>query len=126
DKPPHMAEQSVPRFFLALMLGAAVLLAFVLTPLAAELVLAAVFAAVLWPAQQGLSRRFRGKRGIAAGVVTLLVVVMLIGPVATIVTFVVRDGADGVRFISEALRSDEVAALVDYLPEGVRTSATAA
>lgn len=119
-----MAEQPVPRFFLALMIGAAVLLAFVLTPLAAELVLAAVFAAVLWPAQQWLSKRLRGKRGVSAGLITFLAVVILLGPVATIVTFVIRDGADGVRFISEALRSDDVAALVDYLPEGARASVT--
>ncbi len=120
-----MAEQTVPRFFLALMIGAAVLFAFVLTPLAAELVIAAVFAAVLWPAQQWLSKRMRGKRGLAAGVLTSLVVVLLLGPVATIVTFVIRDGADGVRFISEAVHSDEVAALVDYLPEGARASVRA-
>lgn len=121
-----MAEQPVPRFFLALMIGAAVLLAFVLTPLAAELVLAAVFAAVLWPAQQWLSKRLRGKRGASAGVILFLVVVILLGPVATIVTFVIRDGADGVRFISEALHSEDATALVGHLPDSARASVTAA
>jgi predicted PurR-regulated permease PerM len=116
-----MAEQQLPRFFLALMIVATLLLALVLAPIAKELVLAAVFAAVLWPIQQWLSRRLR-KRGIAAGLITFTVVVLVLGPVATIVTFIIRDGADGVRFISEALRSENVAKLVDLLPESVRTA----
>lgn len=107
----------MPRFFLALMVIATVLLAFVLAPLAKELVVAAVFAAVLWPVQRWLSKRVRGKRGIAAGILTFAAIVLLLGPVATIVTYVIRDGADGVQFISDAVRSERVAALVDRLPE---------
>jgi len=42
-----MAEQPVPRFFLALMIGAIVLVALVARPLVTELVLAAVLAGVL-------------------------------------------------------------------------------
>src|SRR5262245_17786251 len=99
-----MAEQPVPRFFLALMIVATVLFAFVLAPLAKELVVAAVFAAVLWPVQKRLTKRVRGKRGVAAGLLTFAVVVLLLGPVATIVTFVVADGAEGIEFISNAAR----------------------
>jgi predicted PurR-regulated permease PerM len=115
-----MAEQPVPKFFLALILLAAVLVALVFAPVAKELVLAAVFAGTLWPVQQWLSKRLRGRRGIAAGLLTFAVVVLLLGPVAMIVTFIVRDGADGVRFITEAVHSDDVAALVDRLPDSAR------
>src|SRR6187402_3056670 len=115
-----MAEQPLPRFFLALMIIATVLLGLVIMPVVKELFLAAVFAGVLWPVQQWLSKRLRGKRGIAAGLITFAVVVLLLGPVATMVTFVIRDGADGVRFVSEAVHSDDVAALVDHLPAGAR------
>lgn len=115
-----MAEQPLPRFFLALMIVATLLLGLVIMPVVKELVLAAVFASVLWPVQQWLSKRLRGKRGLAAGLLTLAVIVLLLGPVAMMVTFVIRDGADGVRFVSEAVHSDDVAALVGHLPAGAR------
>ena len=119
-KPLHMAEQPLPRFFLALMIVATLLLGLVIMPVVTELLLAAVFAGVLWPVQQWLSRRLRGKRGIAAGVITFAVIVLLLGPVAMMVTFVIRDGADGVRFVSDTVHSNDVAALVAYLPANAR------
>lgn len=111
-----MAETSLPRFFLVLMLVATLLLGLVIVPMVKELLLAVVLAGMLWPLQQWLSKRLRGKRGIAAGLITFAVVALLLGPVTTMVTFIIRDGADGVRFVSEAVRSDDVAALVEYLP----------
>lgn len=115
-----MAEQPMPRFFFALLIVAIVLLGLVLMPVAKELFLAAVLAGVLWPLQQWLSRRLRGRRGAAAGLITFAVVVLLLGPVATLVTFAIRDGADGLRFVSEAIRSDDVAALIGRLPDSAR------
>lgn len=113
-------EQPVPRFFLALIVSALLLLGLVIFPVAKELFLAAVFAGALWPVQEWLTRRLRGRRGVAAGVLTASVVIVLIGPVAMMVTFIIRDGADGVRFVSDAIRSEEVADLVEYLPEASR------
>lgn len=89
-------------------------------PVAKELFLAAVFAGVLWPVRQWLGKRLGGKRAIAAGVITLVVIVLLLGPVAMMVTFAIRDGADGVRFVSDAVHSAEAAALVDHLPAAAR------
>jgi len=121
-----MDEQPLPRFFLALMIIAMVLLGLVIMPVVQELFLAAVFAGVLWPVQQWLSKRLRGKRGVAAGLITSAVIVLLLGPVAMITTFVIRDGADGVRFVSAAVHSDDVAALVDHLPASARDAVRAA
>jgi predicted PurR-regulated permease PerM len=115
-----MAEQPLPRFFLALIIVAIVLLGLVLMPVAKELFLAAVLAGVLWPVQQWLNRRLRRRPGLAAGLITSVVIVLLLGPVATLVTFAIRDGADGLRFASEAVRSDDVARLVGHLPESAR------
>jgi predicted PurR-regulated permease PerM len=115
-----MPEQPLPRFFLALMVIATVLLALVIMPVVKELLLAAVFAGVLWPVQQWLSVRLRGRRGLAAGVITFGVIVLLLGPVAALVTLAIREGADGVRFVQEAVNSGDVAALVDYLPGTAR------
>jgi predicted PurR-regulated permease PerM len=115
-----MAEQSLPRFFFVLMIAATLLLGLVIMPVAKELFLAAVFAGVLWPVRQWLVRRMGGKRAIAAGVITFVVIVLLLGPVAAMVTFAIRDGADGVRFVSDAVHSSDAAALVDYLPASAR------
>jgi predicted PurR-regulated permease PerM len=115
-----MAEQPVPRFFLALMIIATLLLALVIVPVAKEILLAAVFAGVLWPAQQWLTRHVRGRRGVAAGLITSVVILLLLGPIAMLATFVIRDGADGVSFVSEAVRSDDVAHLVEHLPASAR------
>src|SRR5688572_15538905 len=115
-----MAEQPIPRFFLALMIIATVLLALVIMPVVKELLLAAVFAGVLWPAQQWLARKLGGRRGIAAGLLTAAVVVLLLGPIATLITYVVRDGGDAVTFVSKALHSEDVANLVDRLPDSAR------
>jgi predicted PurR-regulated permease PerM len=113
-------EQPVPRFFLLLITVAALLLALVIFPVISELFLAAVLAGVLWPLQRWLTGRLRGRRGVAAGLLTVAVVVLLIGPIATIATFVIRDGSDGVRFVSEALRSQDVARMVGLLPDATR------
>jgi predicted PurR-regulated permease PerM len=115
-----MAERPVPHFLVGLMILATLLLALVIRPIVTELILAAVLAGVLWPVQQRLARRLRGRRNLAAGTLTAAVVIALLGPVAIITAFVVRDGADGVAFVSDALHSDDVARLVGHLPARAR------
>lgn len=115
-----MSEQPLPRFFLALLILATVLLGLVIMPVVKELLLAAVFAGMLWPVQQWLSKRLRGRRATAAGIITFTVLVLLLGPVAGMATFAIRDGGDGVRFVSQAVRSDDVAALIAHLPASAR------
>jgi len=114
------SEQPVPRLFLVLMTGACLLLGVVMSPIAEELFLATVLAGVLWPVQQWLARRLRGRRGLAAGSLTAAVVVVLLGPLATLVTFVIRDGSDAVRFVSDTARSEHVTELLAWLPATVR------
>jgi predicted PurR-regulated permease PerM len=115
-----MAERKVPRFFIALMVIAIVLVALVMRPVVTELLLAVVLAGMLWPLQERLSARLRGRRGVAAGILTFGVVTLLLGPVATMLTLVIRDGADGIAFVSKAAKSDEVGRLIDHLPDGAR------
>jgi predicted PurR-regulated permease PerM len=117
-----MGEQPLPRFFLALMVVALVLVALVLRPVVKELLLAVVLAGMLWPVQVWLTERLRGRRGVAAGILVFAVIALLLGPVATMATFVIRDGADGIKFVSDAVRSDDVSKLINYLPEGARDS----
>jgi predicted PurR-regulated permease PerM len=57
---------------------------------------------------------------------TAAVVVLLLGPVAMMTTYIVRDGADGVQFVSNALHSDDVRELVDRLPASARDAVNSA
>lgn len=116
-----MPERPAPRFFIVLIAAVALLLALTLRPIISELFLAAVLAAVLWPLQEWLMRRLKLKRrGVVAGAIAFLVVVLILGPLSALVAVVIRDGSDGLRFISETLQSEQVAALVDRLPDGLR------
>ncbi|HZJ64229.1 MAG TPA: AI-2E family transporter, partial [Kofleriaceae bacterium] len=74
----------------------------------------------LWPVQVWLTKQFRGRRGLAASVIAVLVVVIVLGPVATLVAVIIRDGSDGVRFLLDTLHSKQVADLISWLPESAR------
>jgi predicted PurR-regulated permease PerM len=117
-------ERPVPRFFLALVLVAIVLLAAVLLPFLGELLLAAVLASVFWSPQRWLARKLGGRRGVAATLTTIAVVLLALGPLAMLVTYVIREGSEGVRFVSETARSERVAELVSWLPDSVREFVT--
>jgi predicted PurR-regulated permease PerM len=114
------SERPVPLFFLVLLVGAAILLGAVIAPMSSELLLAVVLAGVLRPVEVWLTKRFRGRRALAAGIITLLLVVILVGPLAMLITVVVRDGSDGVRFILGAVHSPKVADIVGWLPDSAR------
>ncbi|MDX2086975.1 MAG: AI-2E family transporter [Kofleriaceae bacterium] len=103
------------------MAAAAVLFALVLRPLVTPLLLAAVSASVLWPVQVWLNKRFRGRRAIGAGLLTFGLLVLLLGPVTALLALVINDGADGVRFMLDALHSEEVARLMRHLPSSAQT-----
>jgi predicted PurR-regulated permease PerM len=115
-----VSERPVPLFFLLLLAGAALLLGLVIAPVIRELLLAVVLASVLRPVEVWLTRRFRGRRSLAAGVITVLVIVIVLGPVAWLAAVLVRDGSDGVMFLLDTLHSPRVADLVGALPDSAR------
>src|SRR5689334_22456054 len=117
-----MSERPVPLFFLALLIGAAVLVAAVIAPLYRELLVAVVLASVLRPVQVWLTKRLRGRRAIAASIITFLVVVIVLGPLAGLVALVIRDGAEGVQYLLDAVHSPRVADMVGWLPESARNA----
>jgi predicted PurR-regulated permease PerM len=114
------SEQSVPPFFLTLMVGATVLLGVVIYPMVTELFLATVLAGVLWPVQCWLAKRLRGRRGVAAGLLVVAVVLVVLGPLAAIATYVIRDGNDAVRFVRDTAQSAHMAEILSWLPDTAR------
>lgn len=115
------SERPVPLFFLVLLVGAAVLLAVVIAPMSSELLLAVVLAGVLRPVEVWLTKRLRGRRALAAGIITVLVVVIVLGPLAMLITVVVRDGSDGIKFVLDAVHSPKVADAIGWLPDSAQS-----
>lgn len=110
----------MPPFFLVLVAAAALLVAALIAPLFRELLLALVLASVFRPVEAWLTRRFRGRRAISAGILVFLTVLIVIGPLAGLIAVLVRDGADGVQFVLDTLHSPRVAEIIGWLPESAQ------
>jgi len=104
------------RFLFVLLLASLGLVGYVAWPLATALLLAAVLAVVLAPLQTYLKRAFRGRDGLAAGLLVLAVLFLVVGPLLGLTAFLVKEAADGVRFIMDTVKSDGVAGLIAKLP----------
>ncbi|MBK7862217.1 MAG: AI-2E family transporter [Archangiaceae bacterium] len=113
-------SRSAKRFFMVLMLGTIAVLGIVLFKLGPGLLLAATLAVMLWPVQQWLSKKFRGHRSLAAGLLTFGVVSLLVTPVVGLSAFVVREAGDGWRFVTTTLEEGGVDGLVERLPESLQ------
>ncbi len=110
------ADRTAARFFFLLLFSTTLLLAMVIRPLASALFMAAVLAGVLWPVHRRLSVRLGGSRRLAAGALLVGVVLVLVGPLVAFSAFVVKEATDGLKFVSQAVRSDGVTGLVERLP----------
>jgi predicted PurR-regulated permease PerM len=113
-----MAAPRTARLVLAVLTALALLLTVLMVrPFATAFFVAAVFAATLQPASERLARLLRGRRSLAAGLVTLLFVLSVVGPVAALVTLLVRQVGEGLRWAREALQGQGLDGLVGYLPQ---------
>jgi predicted PurR-regulated permease PerM len=114
------SDQAAGRFFFLLLLVSVVLVALVAQPIATALFTAAVLAGVIWPVHERLSRRVRNHRGLSAGLFVLGVVILLVGPLVAFSAFAIKEVSEGVKFLSETLRSEGTAGLLDRLPPMAR------
>jgi predicted PurR-regulated permease PerM len=96
-----------------------VLVAAVFLPLARALFLGAVLASVLWPLHRRLCALFRGRKKLAAALVTFIVVVALVGPFVGLGAFVISEGPDAARFVTTSLHSEQVESFISRLPDSV-------
>src|ERR1035437_7752450 len=113
------AAQPARRFFFLLLAAVSILFAIVARPIASALFLAAVLAGVLWPLHRWLDARLRGRTA-SAGALVLVVLMTLVGPTVAFSAFAIQEGSDGVRFVSQTVRSKGVIGLVDHLPPTLR------
>jgi predicted PurR-regulated permease PerM len=114
------SHQGSRRIFAGLIVLAVLLLGLVIRPFIEAFIFAAVLAGALTPLQTRLTARLRGRENPSAVLLCLLVVLALLVPFGGVATFVVKETVEGVRYVTETVRSDGVTGLADELPSGLR------
>src|SRR5574341_955941 len=130
-EPAHRAALLQPvattrsnRFVLgALALVALLLLGRVMLPFASALLFAAVLAAALHPWLSKLTARCGGRRQLAAGALTLGVVLLLVLPVTLLTVSMGTQVVEGVSYVRETLRDQGLPGLISSLPASLRPMA---
>jgi predicted PurR-regulated permease PerM len=99
------------------------LMTLIIRPFASALFVAAVLAGALHPWYQRFARRLRGRRQLAAVLVTVAVMLVVVIPVASLTVVLAREAADGVAYVRGTLRSEGVSGLVADLPAMLQSPA---
>ncbi|MBS2028196.1 MAG: AI-2E family transporter [Deltaproteobacteria bacterium] len=102
--------------YLVVLVAATALLLAVTLPLWKPLLLAAVFAAVLRPAQRWLASKLGERPAWAAGILCFGVVVLLLVPLGGLVVLFLRWAPQGATMLARAAKPDALAHTVDTLP----------
>jgi predicted PurR-regulated permease PerM len=112
-----MASTTPARITFGILLAISiVLLGAVFRPIGFALFLAAVLAGVLMPWQDRLSGRLRGRRSVAATLLTIGVVLLLLLPLAVFLSIAIRETIDGVAFVRQLVRAGDLEPLLRHLP----------
>ena len=107
-------------FYVILVVLSIALLGAILWPMAGAFFVASVLAGAFYPWQRRLARRLGGRTRMAAGIVTLGVLVAVVVPLSVIGTVVVTEIIDGVHFVRQTLAQSGVEGLIAELPEPLR------
>jgi len=106
--------------FIGLILLSLTLVAVVGRPFAEAFFLAAVLAGTLYRWQDRLSERLGGRRNVAASLLCVAVAIAILGPIAGVGAYAVKESVAGVRFVTETVRSEGMTGLLDRLPASLR------
>ncbi|ACL64150.1 protein of unknown function UPF0118 [Anaeromyxobacter dehalogenans 2CP-1] len=104
------------RLLLALLVLALFLAGWMVKPFWVAFFLAAVLTAALRRWMEWLSARLRGRRALAAGLLTAGVLLAGVVPVAALGAVLIREAVDGIQWLRSALQSEGVWGLVSRLP----------
>lgn len=110
------SDLTATRFFYLLLAGSVLLLALVMRPLLGALFMGAVLAGFMWPLNRWLAKLLRDRRSLAAGMLTLAVILAIVGPMVTMSTVVIKEAAAGLEFLEKTLTSGGVPGLLEQLP----------
>lgn len=112
-------EHSAYHFYVALVVLAVALFAFILWPFVEALFLAAVLAGALYPWQQAVAKKLRGRKRLSAVFLSTMTVLLVLGPTAAVSIVLVQESVAAGSYIAEATKDKGVIGLVDKLPQPV-------
>ncbi len=118
-----MSDVHSRRLLVVLVIAAVVLSALIVKPFWQGLFLAAVLSAALRRAMEWTAARLRGRRQLAAALVTLAVLLAAVVPLGTLGAVAVNEVVDGVQWLRQTLQSEGVLGIVQRLPRPVEHAA---
>src|SRR5689334_8663239 len=120
---PPMATQGkgpARTFLLVLLVASLVMLALIIRPFAGAVFLAAVLAVTFHPWYERLLSRLRGRRPLAAGIITLALVLALVLPVGALGWIGAREAADSFDYLHQVLAEEGVEGLIKQVPPPIQ------
>jgi predicted PurR-regulated permease PerM len=111
-----MTDLHARRLLVFLVLLAIALTAVIVRPFWEAIFLGAVLAAALGPAMAWLTARVRGRRGLAAGLITAALLLTVLLPLAGVGAVVVAQLSEGVKWLRQTIEGEGVWGLVQRLP----------
>ncbi len=116
-------EKGAQRVFIGLIVLSLLGVWGVASPFFEAFVLAAVLAGAFFGMQRWLTQRLGGRKGLAAGILTLGFIVILLAPLAAIGAFLVSETVKGVQFIGDIVQKRGLEGLLQYVPGSFRDHA---
>ncbi|MBM7118362.1 AI-2E family transporter [Archangium primigenium] len=113
-------EKGAQRVFIGLILLSLALVFVVAFPFFEAFFLAAVLAGAFQGLQGWLTRRFRGRRAVAAGTICVGIILALLAPITALTAFIVSEVSRGVEFISTVVNQKGLEGLLRYVPGSLR------
>jgi predicted PurR-regulated permease PerM len=107
-------------FYMTLVVASVGLLGLMLMPFASALFLAAVLAGSLLGIHDRLERRLGGRPTLSASLLTLLLVIAIAGPLASLTAVAIAEASQGVAYLRTALQSEGLHGLAHRLPENLQ------
>jgi predicted PurR-regulated permease PerM len=113
-----MIRAGTGRFVLYLLAAIAVgMVALMIAPFAATLLVAAVLAGALYPWNERLAAALRGRRRVAAGLMTLGVLLAILLPVGYLTVVALKQVGAGIEWVKGAVQSEGLTGIVSALPD---------
>jgi predicted PurR-regulated permease PerM len=109
-------EKSARRVLIGLIVVSIALVLVVASPFFEAFFLAAVLAGVFQGLHRWLTRHFRGRSGLSAGLICVGTVLTLLAPLAALTAFIVSEIIEGVTFISTTVQQRGLEGLLAYVP----------
>jgi predicted PurR-regulated permease PerM len=116
---PTPSPAHARRLLVALLLVAVGLSFLVIKPFWVAFVVAAVLAAWLSRPMEWLTRLLRGRRSLAAALLTIVVLLAVVLPIAGLGAILVNEAIEGVQRFREALASEGIGGIIRRLPDPV-------